>query len=52
MWNAASMAETIKYGYLRDYGLNVLSQDVKVAWGYNFLEELIYNYCNLGQFFF
>ncbi|CAB4016015.1 Glutathione reductase, mitochondrial, partial [Paramuricea clavata] len=33
MWNAASMAETIKYGYLKDYGLNVLSHDVKVAWG-------------------
>ena len=43
MWNAASMAETIRYGYLRDYGLNVLSQDVKVAWGYSsivFLEHI------------
>jgi hypothetical protein len=44
MWNAASMAETIKYGYLKDYGLNVLSHDVKVAWGYTaypFLKILI-----------
>ena len=28
------MAEIVRYGYLKDYGLNVLSQDVKVAWGY------------------
>ncbi|XP_028401562.1 glutathione reductase, mitochondrial-like [Dendronephthya gigantea] len=33
MWYAASMAEIVRYGYLKDYGLNVLSQDVKVAWG-------------------
>lgn len=32
MWNAAALAETVRYGYLRDYGLNIPSQDVKVAW--------------------
>lgn len=35
MWNAAALAETIRYGYLHDYGLNVPSQDVKVAWRYS-----------------
>lgn len=37
------MAETLRYGYLRDYGLNVLSQDVKVAWGYSSIKSTFLN---------
>lgn len=45
MWIAASIAEKMTYGYVKDYGFNVTPDDAKINWGYILILFLcVYHY--------